>query len=253
MTVGVGVQLWPQHTTFEALAEVWREAEDRGVDSIWTWDHFFPITGAGEGPHFEGWSLLSAKAALTSRARIGVLVTSVAYRNPNLLADMARTIDHVAGGRVVVGLGAGWYQKDFEEYGFEMLPAPERLRQLEQALRVIRGRIPRLDPPPVGELPLLVGGRGEKVTLRIVAEHADWWNTFGPVEEWAAANSVLDEWCERVGRDPAEVVRTALVQTEDDWDRTEEFVEAGAEHLIVGLGPPFDFGPVEQVLAAVGR
>jgi probable F420-dependent oxidoreductase len=251
--VEVGVQLWPQHTTLSDLVDAWRAAEKLGVDSIWTWDHFFPITEDRDGPHFEGWSLLAAKAALTSSAWIGVLVTSIAYRNPDLLADMARTIDHVAGGRVVIGLGAGWYEKDYAEYGYEMADGPQRLRELEDGVRRVRERIRRLNPPPVGDLPILVGGGGEQVTLRIVAEHADWWNTFGPVENWAQKNAVLDEWCDRIGRDPGEILRTALIQTEDDWSRAGEFVEAGARHLIVGFGPPFDLDPVERVLQAVGR
>lgn len=251
--VEVGVQLYPQHTTFDDLREAWREAEDLGADSIWTWDHFFPISDDRDGPHFEGWSLVAAKATLTARAKIGVLVSGVAYRNPNLLADMARTIDHVAGGRVVIGLGGGWYEKDFAEYGYEMGSPAERLRELEQAAITIRERIAELNPPPVGDLPILIGGGGEKVTLRIVAEHADWWNTFGPVEHWAQKNAVLDEWCEKVGRDPADILRTALVQNDDDWSRVQNFVEAGASHLIVGLGPPFDLEPLQRVLEAVGR
>jgi probable F420-dependent oxidoreductase len=251
--VEVGVQLYPQHTTLDDLREAWREAEALGADSIWTWDHFFPISDDRDGPHFEGWSLVAAKATLTTRAKIGVLVSGVAYRNPNLLADMARTIDHVAGGRVVIGLGGGWYEKDFAEYGYEMGSPPERLRELEQAAIKIRDRIAQLNPPPVGDLPILIGGGGEKVTLRIVAEHADWWNTFGPVEHWAQKNAVLDEWCDKVGRDPSDILRTALVQNDDDWSRVDEFVEAGARHLIVGLGPPFDLEPLQRVLEAVGR
>lgn len=250
--VDIGVQFWPQHTTFEDLAAAWQRAEGLGVASIWSWDHFFPITEPEDGAHLEGWTLLTAAAALTRHPRLGVLVTSASYRNPNLLADMARTADLVSGGRVVLAIGAGWSRRDHEEYGFEMREPAARLAHLEDAVRTIRERIPQLDPPPAGELPLLIGGGGEEVTLRIVAEHADWWNTFGPPEDWAAKNAVLDRWCERVDRDPSEIVRTALVQTDGDIVRAEEFVEAGATHLIVGRAHPYDLAPVAELIERLG-
>lgn len=242
----VGVQLYPQHTTVAQLREAWGRAEAAGVDSLWTWDHFFPISGDTSGAHFEAWSLLAAMAVATERPRIGVLVTCSAYRNANLLADMARTVDHLSDGRVVLGIGAGWYERDHEEYGFEFPDGPQRLARLEEDLRTIRARFDRLNPPPAGDLPILVGGGGEKVTLRIVATYADWWNGFGPSEDYARKNRVLDEWCAEVGRDPAEVVRTAQVK-EDEIDDAGAFVEAGATHLIVGIGPPYDLEPVTRL------
>lgn len=251
-TIDVGVQLWPEHTSVPDLLAAAGRAEDLGVDSIWLWDHFFPITGDPDGTHLEGWTLLAALAERTARPLLGVLVTSIAYRNPDLLADMARTVDHVAGGRVVLAVGAGWSRRDHDEYGFELLEPRGRLRQLEVGARRVRARIPRLNPPPVGDLPLLIGGGGEQVTLRIVAEHADWWNTFGPAEDWARKNAVLDGWCERVGRDPDEIVRTALLQTDADIAEAERFVSAGATHLIVGRPHPYDLDIVAEVRDRVG-
>ncbi|MBW3563005.1 MAG: LLM class F420-dependent oxidoreductase [Actinobacteria bacterium] len=245
----VGVQLYPQHTDIEQLRDAWRRMEDIGVDSIWTWDHFFPITGDDAGEHFEGWSLMAAKAVLTERPRVGVLVTCNAYRNANLLADMARTVDHLSGGRVVLGIGAGWYGKDHDEYGYVLEDPPDRLADLEDSLRTIRDRLDRLNPAPIGELPILVGGGGEKVTLRIVAEHADWWNTMGPADTFAHKCEVLDRWCDEVGRDPDDIVRTVLMNDPDRFDDIDDYFEAGASHLILGLGPPYDAGPVEELLA----
>lgn len=231
----------------------WRRAETLGVDSLWTWDHFFPISGDPEGPHFEGWSLLAAMAVLTRRPRIGVLVTSVGYRNANLLADMARTVDHLSGGRVVLGLGAGWFRRDYEEFGFEFGQPRSRLAQLEAAVRTIRERLGKVNPRPLGLLPILVGGGGEQVTLRIVAEHADWWNTLGSAEEFAAKSAVLDRWCRTVGRDPTTITRTALLQREEEFAAAADYVAAGATHLIVGLGPPYDLIPVRRLLDQVRR
>ena len=246
----VGVQLHPQHCTIDELREAWEAADRLGVDSIWTWDHFYPLYGEPDGPHFEGWSLLAAMAVTTERARFGMMVTCNSYRNPELLADMARTVDQLSHGRHILGIGAGWFERDYKEYGYEFGTAPDRLRALGAALPRIRERLGKLNPSPAGDLPILIGGGGEKVTLRLVAEHAQMWNGFGPPEQFARKNQVLDAWCEKQGRDPKSIERTASVGgSAGDIDA---WLQAGAEHLIVGLGAPFDLTEVQRLLDARG-
>ena len=249
----VGYHFYQEHTTMDELRRMWREADALGVDSLWPVDHFFPINGDPDGAAFEGWSLLAAMAVDTAHAHLGVMVTGNPYRNPDLLADMARTIDHLSGGRVILGIGAGWSEHDFREYGFEYGTAPERLRQLEQSLQRIRARLPRLNPPPVGKLPVLIGGAGEKVTLRLVAQYADMWNTFGPFENWSAKNAVLDDWCTRVGRDPADVERTVFLSDTSELDRIDDYLTAGADHLILGGPAPYDLGPLRALITAADQ
>lgn len=167
-SIRIGVQFAPQHTDINALRSAWRRAKDLGVDSLWIWDHFFPIDGDPSGSHFECWTLLATLAADTSVPSIGPLVTCASYRNPDLIADMTRTIDALSGGRFVLGLGAGWSERDHVEYGYGNLPGvPQRLKVLEQSLKRIRSRL-SLVKPPAPQLPILVGG-GEKVMLRLVA------------------------------------------------------------------------------------
>lgn len=247
----VGVQLWPEGTTTDALRRAARDAEVAGLDSVWTWDHFFPLKRAPDAGHFEGWTLLTAFAMETSAVRIGLLVGCASYRNPHLVADMARTVDHLSHGRVVLGLGAGWFQPDYEAYEIPFGTPGSRLRDLDAYLYRVRQRLAKLTPPPVGPLPILVGGNGERVTLRIVAEHADVWNGAGPPEDFARRNRILDRWCSRIGRDPATIERTVHLQVEDT-DRVEEYLEAGAEHLILQCPPPFDLDPARKLLAALG-
>src|SRR3954449_10324193 len=195
MAITIGLQVIPQHGDYEPMKRAWLEADELGVDRIYNWDHFYPLSGDPEGKHFESLTVQAAMAALTKNAQISSLVICNSYRNPQLLADMARTIDHISGGRFVLGIGSGWFEKDYDEYGYEFGTGPSRLRDLQRDLPIIMERLSRLEPPPAGRLPILIGGSGEKVTLRLVAEFADAWNTFGPPENFAAKNRVLDDWC----------------------------------------------------------
>jgi len=242
----VGVQLHPQATTTDELRAAWRAADALELDSIWVWDHFYPLYGDPDAAHFEAYSLLAAMAVETAHAHIGALVTCNSYRNPSLLADMARTIDHLSGGRFILGIGAGWFERDYDEYGYEFGTAPDRLRGLADALPKIMDRFDALTPPPKGAVPILIGGSGPKVTLRLTAEYADAWNAFGPPASYAEKNRTLDEWCTRLERNPRQIERTVAIQASEigDW---QAYLDAGAEHIIVMAGPPFDLDPVRRL------
>jgi probable F420-dependent oxidoreductase len=243
----VGIQLRPQHCTMDQLLQAWRAADELGADTIWTWDHFYPLFGEADGPHFECWTLLGAAAAITRNARIGALVTCNSYRNPELLADMARTTDEISGGRAILGIGAGWFERDYTEYGYEFGTAPDRLRALKAALPRIKERLAKLNPAAT-DLPIMIGGSGEKVTLRLVAEYAQMWNAFGPVDNFRHKNEVLNEWCAKLGRDPKAIDRTVMIGNEE-VDDFQEYLDAGATHIILGGNAPFDLAPLERLLA----
>ena len=196
-------------------------------------------------------------AADTNRVSLGPLVSCVSYRNPDLLADIARTVDHISKGRLALGLGAGWFKKDYDEYGYEFGTAAERIDFLESACQRIRSRLEKLNPTPLGRVPILIGGSGEKKTLRIVARYADAWNTFGPVDNFKRKVEVLERWCDREGRDLAEIEKTVLIQgfgSQESWDRElksmDSYVEAGVDHFILGIGHPFDLGPLRDFVDA---
>lgn len=244
----VGVQLHPQQTTYAAFADAVKRAEDLGVDTIWNWDHFYPLYGEKDGPHFEGWTLLTAMATLTSRAEVGCLVTCNSYRNANLLADMARTVDHISNGRLILGIGSGWFERDYDEYGYEFGTGPSRLKDLGASLPVIVERWGKLNPPPTRKIPIMIGGGGEKVTLKLTARYADQWNSFGPPEKWGHKNQVLTDWCTQLGRDPAEIERTVCPNV-NELDDLDAYVKAGATHFILGMGAPWDMEPLKKLVA----
>jgi probable F420-dependent oxidoreductase len=250
MSPRIGVQLQPQATTVAEMRDAWRRADSLGVDSIWIWDHFFPLFGDPDANHFEAYTLLAAAAADTTNARLGALVTCNSYRNANLLADMARTIDHISNGRFILGIGSGWFERDYDEYGYEFGTPGGRLRALAESLVTIKDRFAKLTPGPVnGKVPIMIGGSGEKVTLRIVAEQADGWNTFGPLENFVQKSEVLDRHCAQVGRDPREVERTVALPAHEIGDASRYF-DAGADLVIAMVGAPFDLSGVEAALAA---
>jgi len=247
--IRVGVQIQPQHASFDAMRRAWIEAEALGVDSIFTWDHFFPLTGDAAGRHYEGITSLTALAAATERAQVGALVICNSYRNPELLADAHRTIDHVSGGRAILGIGAGWFQRDYDEYGYEFGEARDRLRDLREAMPRIKDRLGKLNPPPLGRLPILIGGSGPKVTLKLVARYADMWHSFGDAEDYQRKNEILLEHCSGEGRDPAEIERTCGV---GDVADAEALRAVGVTHFIVGIGGDgegYDLSPLRDLIA----
>ncbi|HEX4790724.1 MAG TPA: LLM class F420-dependent oxidoreductase [Actinospica sp.] len=242
----VGIQLRPQHCTMDDYREAWMAADALGVDTVWTWDHFYPLSGPADGMHYECWTMLGALAATTKNARFGALVTCNSYRNPELLADMARTVNEIGGGRAILGIGSGWFERDYAEYGYEFGTAPERLKALGAALPRIKSRLARLNPP-AADLPIMIGGSGEKVTLRLVAEYAELWNTFGPVDNFKHKNDVLNDWCAKLGRDPKEIDRTVMIG-DDEIENVDAYLAAGATHIILGGDAPFDLAPLRRLL-----
>src|SRR3954465_15281265 len=230
-SIRIGVQVQPQHADYDGMRRAWVQAEEIGVDSIFCWDHFYPLSGEPDGKHFEAISTLGAMAAVTERAQIGALVICNSYRNPELLAHAHATIDHVSGGRAILGIGAGWFQRDYDEYGYEFGTAPHRRREARRALPRIKARLAGLNPPPIGDLPILIGGGGPKVTLKLVAQYADLWHSFGDVDTFKEKDEILRRHCEDVGRDSDEIERTWGARDLDDAGR-DALLEAGVTHFI---------------------
>jgi probable F420-dependent oxidoreductase len=245
----VGFQLQPQHADYAKIRQTVAQAEELGADIVFNWDHFYPLYGEPEGKHFECWTMLGAWAEATSRVEIGALVTCNSYRNPELLADMARTVDHISDGRLILGIGSGWFEKDYDEYGYEFGTAPSRLADLRAALPRIEQRLGKLNPAPTRKIPVLIGGGGEKVTLKLVARHADIWHTFGDLATVAHKVEVLDKHCQDVGRDPLEIERSAGV-TGSPEEQGPQLRELGVTLYTVGVGgPDYDLGLLRDWIA----
>jgi F420-dependent oxidoreductase-like protein len=285
--------VWPNPTqSFAEVLEIARHAESTGWDGLWYADHFMPDGDDTTAPWPEAWTTLAALAASVPRIRLGTLVTGNTYRHPAVLAKMAATVDHISQGRVVLGLGAGWQENEHRQYGVPFYTIGERLERLDEACQVIKGLYREkslsfdgkfyqldqasLEPKPVGRLPLLIGGGGEKVTLRITARWADEWNVWGDVEKLRQKMKILDRHCENEGRDPAAIQRSAvaLLFLSDDAafvenmrsrdigrptivgnaDEVREIVQAyrdaGVDELIV---PDFTLGPMAQKLATLDQ
>ncbi|MGH0029395.1 MAG: LLM class F420-dependent oxidoreductase [Myxococcota bacterium] len=286
--------VWPNPTqSFPEMQEIARHAESTGWDGLWLADHFMPDAEDTSAPWPEAWTTLAGLAATVPRIRLGTLVTGNTYRHPAVLAKMAATVDHISGGRVVLGLGSGWQENEHRQYGIEFGGIGERLAKLEEACQVIKalfseksadfdGRHYRLDaaslePKPLqSPLPLLVGGGGEKVTLRITARHADEWNVWGEVDTLVHKMAVLDRHCADVGRDPKAIQRSAvaLLFLSDDADFVagmrdrdigrpkivgnadevrdvvQAYRDAGVDELIV---PDFTLGPMREKKETLDR
>jgi probable F420-dependent oxidoreductase len=247
--VRIGLQLQPQHMEYSTIRETVAEAEELGVDVIFNWDHFYPLYGEPDGPHFECWSLLAAWAEQTSRVEIGALVTCNSYRNPDLLADMARTVDHISAGRLILGIGSGWFERDYDEYGYEFGTAGGRLDALSEALPRIEARFGKLNPPPTRKIPVLIGGGGEKKTLKMVAQHADIWHTFTSGDELVHKIDVLKGHCTTVGREFGEIEISAGVGNKPPAELGEQHHALGVRLFTYGTGGPKpDLGPLREWL-----
>ena len=285
--------VWPgPQQPWGDVLDVARHAEATGWDGVWFADHFMPNSADVGRPTLECWTTLAALAAVVPRVRLGALVSGNTYRHPAVLAKMATTVDQVAGGRVVLGLGAGWQRNEHEAYGIHFGTTGERLARLEEACRVVKALLTQeradfagryyaladapLEPKAAGLLPLLVGGGGEKVTLRIAARYADEWNVWGTPETVRHKTTVLERHCEAAGRDPAEISRSvqALVFLSDDEAElarlraagverpsiigtpdevaavVADYADAGVDELIV---PDFNLGRLEDKRAALDR
>jgi probable F420-dependent oxidoreductase len=243
--VRIAAQLHPQQGAWPELRSAAIRSEQLGYDILYVWDHFSPLYGDADGPHFECWSLLAAFAEATSRIELGPLVACNSYRNPHLHADIARTVDHISGGRVIMGLGAGWFRRDYERYGYEYGTRASRIRALGRAVPEIREHLDAgLNPPPLRRMPMQIAGVGLNLTLPIVARHADMWHAFFPdsIEEVMPAVEALRRHCEAIGRDPYEIEWSVGLEP-NDLDRflredAERYVALGFTQFTLGFNGP---------------
>jgi len=253
MTIALGVHVGQQNMSMDSMRALWRKLDEK-VDWISAWDHFYEAPPAGGTvDHFEAMATLGALAAETSRARLGVLVLYVGYRNPASIAKAAATLDHISGGRFELGLGAGWHEQEAAAYGYDFPAIGTRLDMLDEASTIIRGMLTQerttfsgehysvedasnLPLPVQDRLPIWIGGTGEKKTLKLVAKHADGWNAaYTSVEAFARLNGVADQWCEKLDRDPATLDRS--INLTFNLGTTEAEVDAQRQQLRSAWGP----------------
>lgn len=272
-----GFKTAPQETTWAAMRSVWEVADDLEVfESGWTFDHFVPIFSDARGPCLEGWVTLSALSTRCSRLRLGVLVTGIPYRHPAVLANMAATLDHVSGGRLELGVGAGWFELECDAYGIELGTITERFDRFDEACEIIvslftkettdfdgahfRLREARCEPKPLQRPhpPICIGGSGERRTLRTVARWAQHWNLpSGDAEVLVAKRAVLEAHCAEIGRDPAEITTSTHLRLGPDGEigplleQVAAFDVAGLDLGIVRLDPPYDPSTLERVADAL--
>ncbi len=252
--VRLGIQVRPQHVTYTELRDVVRRLEDAGVDILFNWDHFFPLFGEPDGAHYESWTMLAAWAEQTERVEFGALVNCNSYRNPDLQADMARTVDHISAhgtgtGRFIFGTGSGWFERDYDEYGYPFGTAGGRLNDLAASLARVERRWDVLNPAPTRKIPVLIGGKGEQKTLRLVARHADIWHSFVTPAELPGKLAVIDSWAEVEQRDTSNLVISNEIG-DNDTDYADALFDAGVRLFTLGLnGPDWDLALVDRWLA----
>jgi F420-dependent oxidoreductase-like protein len=274
-----GVHTGPQNCTLDDLRQVWHLADRSGFHWVSIWDHFYPamlVPGDAQGTCFEAISIMTALAAETKHVRVGSLVYCISYRHPAVLANAMVTIDHVSGGRMELGLGAGWSQLEYDAYGIPFLPIKDRLDQLEEGLQIVRGLFTqeitnfkgrhftltnaRCDPKPVQKSPRLwVGGMGEKRLLRMAAKYADGWNVpfIGP-ELFAQKNQVLTHWCEKEQRDSRAILRTvnlglALGRNEAEAQKKRDGLKVQFGGALSFMEPGMLIGTPQQVIDRIGQ
>ncbi len=271
-----GIKTAPQNTTYQDMLRVWLEADEVPViEHAWLFDHFMPLGNDPTGPCLEGWTLLSAYAALTKRLRVGLMVTGNTYRHPAVLANMAATIDIISNGRLDFGIGAGWNELEHSAYGIPLYEPGERIKRMGEACEVFRllwtettpnfdGKYYQLkdaycEPKPVQKPypPITIGGSGEQLTLRMVAKYADIWNFVGgPPEVFKHKSEVLDGHCAKIGRDPSTIERSiqSMVNPNDMQSTittVQSYIDLGATHIVLNLRPPYPEGIVHRLAQEV--
>ena len=260
-----GIKTAPQHTSWGDMLDVWRAADEVELfETAWNFDHFYPLQGDKNGPCLEAWVTLSALAQATSRIRIGCMVNGVPYRHPALVANMAASLDIVSGGRLELGLGAGWNEQETKAYGIDLLPMGQRMDRFEEAVAVIDSLLvheittfqgkyfqleqARCEPkgPQQPRPPIVIGGGGEKRTLRIAARFAQHWNLpFATPEVFHKKNEILLAHCEAVGRDSSLIMRSVQIESTADQDPAEVAENAaalfavGEDQVILTLRTPY--------------